>query len=39
VLTVGADGYSFDYVPDIPAAVEAFSGLIAYHHWLGDNDG
>jgi hypothetical protein len=38
VLTVGAEGYSFDYVQDIPAAVEAFAGLIAYYKWLGDNE-
>jgi hypothetical protein len=38
VLTVGADGYSFDYVEDIPAAVEAFAGLIAYHKWLEANE-
>jgi hypothetical protein len=34
VLTIGHDGYSFDEVHDIEAALEAFKGLRAYFGWL-----
>lgn len=38
VLTLGADGYSYDEVDDIDEALEAFCGLLAYFRWLGDDE-
>lgn len=35
VLTLGADGYSYDEVTDVDAAVRAFVGLSKWHDWLG----